>query len=1043
MMMIQLIDKISSLLYSFRMIGLLSMVMITYKLSFVNAHGYLKSPRSRNLIAYRDGTWTGNSPNLYPKMTCPHCLNRGGSVGQCGRYLDSDYTFPRSRAGTILPPNPQIVVQRESRITVEVVLTAHHMGHFEFKACPMNQTPNQQCFDNYPFRLVRDELYGTSPDPNYPERTYIPPLSYNDIQKDSSDMPGTQFRYTLQLPRNLPAGNALMQWHYITGNTCIVPGYGDYNFPSSWNTKYEEKKICTMPLPSDGNGVPEQFWNCAEIQILAGNVPMVPSQELVPNPPTVETNPILVPAPTLAPVPTPAPTLAPVPTSAPTLAPVPTPAPTLAPVPSRAPTLVPAPALAPTLAPVPTPAPTMVLVPAPMVPVPGPTSKPCGNGVRGFCANSKMCCSQWGWCGDTSLHCEGQPSTRTFAMGNQKNVTTVIKPSMSEENNNNIKIQFTPLRNQSNNEDLMIQLAPTRNQNNNIDLMQSRDPPPSKPSFVFPSLRSNTQNNCKSSEAMKVNMGYYQSWAIGRAENCNKVEPSDLEDVIENYTHLIYSFASIGADHRLQPWGGNYGEEGIMYQEFNILKQKKPQLKTLIAVGGWSFNEKEATKYRFSDTAATPESRLIFAQSTVEFCREYGFDGVDLDWEYPGDESRGGIVADYENYVLLVQAIRQAFNDVSDDFHLELNMAVPISSLFLEKGYNLTALKLEVDYFNVMSYDLNGSWSSKIRAHTNIATIMKSMNYFLDAGVPSHQLVLGLALHGRTYVLDDMDCNYSGCPFERSGPGGCAGELNYMPYFTIQRDYIQTGEYDRYVSHNSTTGSAVLIVDGNILIDFDSEETLRLKKNFAEQTCLGGTMWWAVDMLEQPITFNTDDRNDVDNIDGEGGGNESIASIPPVSSLPHQSHDNNGGNSDDDGDDNNNSILPVLPHIPSDDDTSNWTVSNSPRCGVSEIDARGNCRQECSNDSHCPIGQWCWIVHGNYCDYKPKKPSTCTSGPKNEFRCGISEIMARETCGQPCLPDLGCSVDGEHCYQLILNFCHCFDENEEQRQRRNLGLRGL
>jgi len=978
--MVQLVNKRSSWLSSFRMIGLLLMMASTP--SFVDAHGYLKSPRARNFIAYQDGTWTGNSPEMYPKESCPHCLNLGGSLGECGVMGEYNYTFPKSRAGTDLPPNPEIVVEHGSRITLEVVLTAHHKGHFEFKACPMSQSPIKECFEKYKLNFVRDELHGASLDPNYPERAYIPPS-------------GKLFRYTLQLPQNLPSGNALLQWHYVTANSCAAPGYNNYNFPSAWDLEkngmdYENFKVCKMPLPPDGRGLPEQFWNCAEISVLDEGVPTVNSN-LVP----------------LQPAGTP-------------LEPTPTPGSIPVPVP------------------VPTPVPTPVSAPT-------PTSPPCGYGNEnnGVCANPNLCCSKWGWCDNTPAHCNGRRSFRNFVMEKQNNATTVLDPLTSEESDNDLMIQLAPPRNQDINNDPIIQLAPPRNQNSNDDVMiqltplvnniDSNDLVRSRAH-----IQSDTQSNCRSSEAMKVNIGYYQSWAIGRPENCNKVEPSDLEDVIDNYTHLIYSFASISIDHRLEPWGGNYGEERILYQQFNALKENNNQLKTLIAVGGWSFNENEGTKYRFSDTAATPKSRSIFANSAVQFCREYGFDGVDLDWEYPGDENRGGIAADYNNYVLLVQAIREAFNDVSDELHLELSMAVPISSYFLEKGYNLTALKSGVDYFNIMAYDLNGSWSSTIGAHTNINTIMQSMNYFLEAGVPSHQLVLGLALHGRTYVLEDMMCNYSGCPFENSGPGGCAGELNDMPYFTIQRDYIQTGEYDRYVPHNSTTGSAVLIVDGNIWIDFDSEETLRLKINFAEQACLGGIMWWAIDMLEQPITFNDNDRNDGDN-DGNDNNDDSADSISPA--LSHQSLNDNMDN--DAADDNNvELIFPVLPHTPPDDNTSDWTVSKSLRCGVSEIDARGNCRQECTNVSPCPTGQWCWIVRDNYCDNKPQKPSICTSGPQNGFRCGISEFMARETCGQACLSDLDCTGgDGERCYQLHLNFCHCHDEDEPLRQRRNLRLR--
>lgn len=59
------------------------------------------------------------------------------------------------------------------------------------------------------------------------------------------------------------------------------------------------------------------------------------------------------------------------------------------------------------------------------------------------------------------------------------------------------------------------------------------------------------------------------------------------------------------------------------------LKEKNPNLKTMISVGGWTWSN------RFSDVAATAATREVFANSSVDFIRKYKMDGVDLDWEYP------------------------------------------------------------------------------------------------------------------------------------------------------------------------------------------------------------------------------------------------------------------------------------------------------------------------------------------------------------------------------------------------------------------------
>jgi chitinase len=65
------------------------------------------------------------------------------------------------------------------------------------------------------------------------------------------------------------------------------------------------------------------------------------------------------------------------------------------------------------------------------------------------------------------------------------------------------------------------------------------------------------------------------------------------------------------------------------YDQLRKLKEKYPHLVTMISVGGWTLST------RFSDVALTPESRERFARSAVRFILEHGFDGVDIDWEYP------------------------------------------------------------------------------------------------------------------------------------------------------------------------------------------------------------------------------------------------------------------------------------------------------------------------------------------------------------------------------------------------------------------------
>ncbi len=98
--------------------------------------------------------------------------------------------------------------------------------------------------------------------------------------------------------------------------------------------------------------------------------------------------------------------------------------------------------------------------------------------------------------------------------------------------------------------------------------------------------------------------------------------------------------------------------------DFTALRSQQPGLQTWISVGGWSFNDPgnvPDTQTAFSDMASTAANRATFIQSLISFMRNYGFDGADIDWEYPVAPDRSGRPEDKANYVHLVKEMKAAF----------------------------------------------------------------------------------------------------------------------------------------------------------------------------------------------------------------------------------------------------------------------------------------------------------------------------------------------------------------------------------------------
>jgi hypothetical protein len=107
---------------------LLVVTTLAWWSSIVDAHGYMKSPRSRNFVAYQDGVEWGGTASDPAKEYCPHCLNRGGgSLCACGVVDGRNYDQPKNSVGGLMGTNVQASYNVGATIEVEVVLTAHHV----------------------------------------------------------------------------------------------------------------------------------------------------------------------------------------------------------------------------------------------------------------------------------------------------------------------------------------------------------------------------------------------------------------------------------------------------------------------------------------------------------------------------------------------------------------------------------------------------------------------------------------------------------------------------------------------------------------------------------------------------------------------------------------------------------------------------------------------------------------------------------------------------------------------------------------------------
>jgi chitinase len=355
---------------------------------------------------------------------------------------------------------------------------------------------------------------------------------------------------------------------------------------------------------------------------------------------------------------------------------------------------------------------------------------------------------------------------------------------------------------------------------------------------------------CDDPLAMTVNQAYWRSWSTDRSPTCNRFEPSDIDDT--TYTHLVYSFASISSDGHIEPWVGSW-DEVEKYKEFNKVKERNPDIKTVIAVTEGIFYGAGMNPVTFNEVAETDASRIAFAQSVVSFLALYDFDGVDIDWDSPLDPDKGGSPDNFERFVLLVKEIRTAFNDSGEDY--ELSLALPATTWEL-LDFDVVGLSEYVDWFNLMSFDYHTPKNipKTVGAHSDLKLI-DSVVFELVKEIASTKFVLGMAAYGRTYTLADDRCKEIGCPFRSPGLGGCGNTPGFLPYSEIA-EFMESNSYDE-LHQDVSSSSMVAVVNDDQMISYDDESTWAIKEAYAEMMCLRGVMLWSVDMLKATSSSQT------------------------------------------------------------------------------------------------------------------------------------------------------------------------------------------